>query len=90
MISSARLNSDSFMCGPCLCLGAWIDQNKLPGASLKGRGIVRIKWHHRHQTSMTEAQITQRISEFPKAVDRYAKKISELGNTAWDPIKEPT
>lgn len=39
---------------------------------------------------MTKAQISKRISEFEAAVNRHAKKITEIGNASWDPIKETT
>jgi hypothetical protein len=39
---------------------------------------------------MTQTQITQRIAQFERVVKANAKKISELGNASWDPIKETT
>jgi|GEM_PF-7132541 len=39
---------------------------------------------------MTKTQIDQRITDFEKLVNRHAKKISEIGNASWDPIKEST
>jgi hypothetical protein len=39
---------------------------------------------------MTQTQITQRTAQFERVVKANAKKISELGNASWDPIKETT
>lgn len=36
---------------------------------------------------MTKTQISQRITDFEKLVNRHAMKISEFGNASWDPIK---
>lgn len=43
---------------------------------------------HRHQKAMTQTQTTQRVAQFERVVKARAKEISELGNAAWDPIKE--
>ena len=38
----------------------------------------------------TKAQIPKRISDFEALVNRRAKKIVEIGNASWNPIKEST